>query len=414
LPLLAGRAGAMSAALPNEAAPTVSAAMLSDKAAPIAFIQDNPKRTGSKAYDRFERYKKTRTIGDAYREGALRGDIINDVRAGYATLQSESGARSQRETPAPYAEKERPADKRLALHVGGQPPTEDRVVARGPSSGKSESALSDSAGLNRNRSRSRSRKRSLVRSNRSPNPRQNTASAPEAITVKDLVRGGNLQHVVDGLNRGFPACCTLSFAAATEVGAYDWTSCQRFASRCLGALMKTVSGIRLQMVLCNNCTTAVVEGDVHALIAQWRLDTRLAVAAAGNVVFSNNGQPEGLTTEAEKIELLAIVEDLVSGMWRESRTVAAALALLTVCDNHPEVSAKLSTSIAGCADYHVPTSHNMGRHGVWAQIGGRQLPFVSTAAAVAAGATKVCMHRSVAQPPPPELAWRFARDVRGQ
>eukprot|EP00443_Scrippsiella_acuminata_P074926 CAMPEP_0115555180 /NCGR_PEP_ID=MMETSP0271-20121206/97689_1 /TAXON_ID=71861 /ORGANISM="Scrippsiella trochoidea, Strain CCMP3099" /LENGTH=59 /DNA_ID=CAMNT_0002988955 /DNA_START=15 /DNA_END=191 /DNA_ORIENTATION=- len=44
----------------------------------LAFRQDNPKRSGTKAHERYEQYKAAKSVAEALRMGALRPDITND------------------------------------------------------------------------------------------------------------------------------------------------------------------------------------------------------------------------------------------------------------------------------------------------------------------------------------------------
>mmetsp|Transcript_52721 Transcript_52721/g.83670 ORF Transcript_52721/g.83670 Transcript_52721/m.83670 type:complete len:282 (+) Transcript_52721:44-889(+) len=49
----------------------------------IIFEQDNPKRSGSAAHERYEKYKVARTIAEAIELGAWKGDFNNDQKQGY-------------------------------------------------------------------------------------------------------------------------------------------------------------------------------------------------------------------------------------------------------------------------------------------------------------------------------------------
>jgi hypothetical protein len=50
---------------------------------PIKFDQTNPKRAGTDACDRYEKYKSAKTIREAMALGAAKGDISNDVSRGF-------------------------------------------------------------------------------------------------------------------------------------------------------------------------------------------------------------------------------------------------------------------------------------------------------------------------------------------
>jgi hypothetical protein len=49
----------------------------------IRFQQANPKKIGSKSYERYENYKHTRNITDALDAGATRADLKWDTERGY-------------------------------------------------------------------------------------------------------------------------------------------------------------------------------------------------------------------------------------------------------------------------------------------------------------------------------------------
>lgn len=53
---------------------------------PLSFRQDNPKRAGTKAFERYERYKAGKTLRQAIDLGALRSDVTNDVKLGFCAL----------------------------------------------------------------------------------------------------------------------------------------------------------------------------------------------------------------------------------------------------------------------------------------------------------------------------------------
>jgi len=49
-------------------------------------VKDNPKREGSTSYDRFELYKKNKTVASFLEAGGTSGDIRYDVTKGYIKL----------------------------------------------------------------------------------------------------------------------------------------------------------------------------------------------------------------------------------------------------------------------------------------------------------------------------------------
>ena len=57
---------------------------------PITKVVANPKKKGSKSYDRFELYKEGMTVNDALAAGVLRADIAYDSERGYITIGDQS------------------------------------------------------------------------------------------------------------------------------------------------------------------------------------------------------------------------------------------------------------------------------------------------------------------------------------
>ena len=55
--------------------------------APIVIQQDNPKKPGSKSYDRYEKYKKATTLDEMLDLGGSRGDIFFDMERGFIKAQ---------------------------------------------------------------------------------------------------------------------------------------------------------------------------------------------------------------------------------------------------------------------------------------------------------------------------------------
>ena len=56
----------------------------------IYFQQLNPKKAGTKAYDRYEKYKKAKTIKEAKELGALAVDFKWDKASGYMTIHNDN------------------------------------------------------------------------------------------------------------------------------------------------------------------------------------------------------------------------------------------------------------------------------------------------------------------------------------
>merc|ERR1712048_465271 len=57
---------------------------------PIKFDQRNPKGFGSDAYNRYERYKRARTVEEALALGAKKGDIKHDFKKGFCSRISNA------------------------------------------------------------------------------------------------------------------------------------------------------------------------------------------------------------------------------------------------------------------------------------------------------------------------------------
>jgi len=55
---------------------------------PIEFLKDNPKRSGSAAGERYDKYKHAKTVQKAKDAGAWEGDIINDFKKGFLKCRS--------------------------------------------------------------------------------------------------------------------------------------------------------------------------------------------------------------------------------------------------------------------------------------------------------------------------------------
>lgn len=56
----------------------------------ISFCAENPKRAGTKAHERYERYKLAKTVAEAIEFGASRSDITADIKNGYCTKLEQS------------------------------------------------------------------------------------------------------------------------------------------------------------------------------------------------------------------------------------------------------------------------------------------------------------------------------------
>lgn len=72
-----------------QGSPPDAADSLADKSRFVEFQQANPKKRGSAAGDRYERYKRARTVGEALHAGAQVGDLRSDLSKGYLRFVAE-------------------------------------------------------------------------------------------------------------------------------------------------------------------------------------------------------------------------------------------------------------------------------------------------------------------------------------
>lgn len=56
----------------------------------ILFEQANPKREGSGAFERYEKYKRARSVSEALRLGAVKGDVAHDYKKGFLKRRRSS------------------------------------------------------------------------------------------------------------------------------------------------------------------------------------------------------------------------------------------------------------------------------------------------------------------------------------
>eukprot|EP00440_Ansanella_granifera_P002899 gb/GFBE01003165.1/.p1 GENE.gb/GFBE01003165.1/~~gb/GFBE01003165.1/.p1 ORF type:complete len:347 (+),score=81.16 gb/GFBE01003165.1/:1-1041(+) len=98
-------------------------AKLSDETR-ISFRSENPKRSGTKAHERYEQYKTATTVAEAIRLGASRGDVSNDVKQGFCTLVDGAAA----QPPASAAGEKRGASADAVAEPPAKRPARDEVV----------------------------------------------------------------------------------------------------------------------------------------------------------------------------------------------------------------------------------------------------------------------------------------------
>jgi len=86
--------GSSSAAAASSASTAPASAPADPGATPgdgeeIVFEPVNPKKEGSGAYDRYEKYKSARTVAEALNLGACKGDIAHDFKRGFLKRRRE-------------------------------------------------------------------------------------------------------------------------------------------------------------------------------------------------------------------------------------------------------------------------------------------------------------------------------------
>lgn len=72
------------------------AAELKDPKTRIDFTQSNPKRRGTAAFDRYEKYKKAKSVQEALEAGAIVGDLAHDFDKGFLKLASRTQGNAKR------------------------------------------------------------------------------------------------------------------------------------------------------------------------------------------------------------------------------------------------------------------------------------------------------------------------------
>ena len=65
---------------------SVSELLAGDADTSIQYLQENPKKRGGEAFERYEKYKMARTVNEAKELGASQGDIAHDHKAGFLSI----------------------------------------------------------------------------------------------------------------------------------------------------------------------------------------------------------------------------------------------------------------------------------------------------------------------------------------
>jgi hypothetical protein len=80
--------------------------------AKVKFLtESNPKRAGSKSFDRFAAYMGTVTVGEYIAAGGTYGDLKYDAEHGHISVEGFDAVVKERKERAPKAEKAAPAPK---------------------------------------------------------------------------------------------------------------------------------------------------------------------------------------------------------------------------------------------------------------------------------------------------------------
>lgn len=121
----------------------------------LCFLQDNPKRAGTKCHARYERYKHATTVGQALSCGMLAPDLDNDFKHGFVAVvggdggsgdsgSGGGGAGLNKDAPAPAT----PADDcTVAGSAAALETSEDGVLGHGPTFGSVIYKSFDEAGI---------------------------------------------------------------------------------------------------------------------------------------------------------------------------------------------------------------------------------------------------------------------------
>lgn len=88
--------------------------MFKDDSMRIEFQQENPKRPGSNAFHLFEKYKTSRTVGEARKAGARNEDLKNDYEKEFLKVPSVPSERELPNDVAVAAKRELPNDVAVA------------------------------------------------------------------------------------------------------------------------------------------------------------------------------------------------------------------------------------------------------------------------------------------------------------
>ena len=95
---------------------------LKDMDQKIVLQQNNPKKVGTKAWERFEKYKHATTIGEANQKGANWQDMSSDFEKGFLRFvdghgEQDSAMPAAAKTPAPESTPDRESQARAKMQL---------------------------------------------------------------------------------------------------------------------------------------------------------------------------------------------------------------------------------------------------------------------------------------------------------
>ncbi|CAK0853099.1 unnamed protein product, partial [Prorocentrum cordatum] len=106
-----------------------------DRDQPVQYVQENPKKSGGKSYERYERYKVARTIGQAFDLDAVRGDIFYDHKHGFLKLLPKEAGSAPDGAARAAAAAASGASARAAASGGGTGAAADAAATGAAASG---------------------------------------------------------------------------------------------------------------------------------------------------------------------------------------------------------------------------------------------------------------------------------------
>ena len=96
----------------------------------IKFVSTNPKKRGAASFDRYDKYKAARTVGDALKAGATLGDLKNDHTKGYLQVETASASSSSASSSLSRSLNVRAGDPRDTTSQPSVPQQQQRVQSQ--------------------------------------------------------------------------------------------------------------------------------------------------------------------------------------------------------------------------------------------------------------------------------------------